>query len=241
MRFLVVLVVATAIVLAPSPAVALSAPASVVCSESVDPTSCDSDRDRITDVLEKQICGTSTCATGREDADGDGIPDWSEVIVCGDPRCANTSKDTDGDGIPDFAEVFVCGSESCSTGREDADGDAIADWVEFVICSDSFCANGTEDYDADGVSDARQLASCVVAFDVTGPGVWAYPSVAGLWAPTKYQLQVQVIWWPVVVGGVLFVVGMTALGVALARQRRRDAERIDDGTAEVDDLLGISR
>ncbi len=96
--------VLSAVLLFVSAVPAGAVPASVVCSESVDPASCDSDRDRITDVLEKQICGTSTCATGREDADRDGIPDWSEFIVCGDARCANTSKDTDSDGIPDFAE-----------------------------------------------------------------------------------------------------------------------------------------
>lgn len=198
----------------------------VVCSESVDPASCDSDGDRITDVLEKQICGSSTCATGREDADRDGIPDWSEYLVCGDARCADPGIDTDKDGIPDFAEIYVCGSVSCSTGREDLDEDTIADWIEFVICGDRTCANGHEDYNNDGISDAVALAACVVAFDVVGPSEWARPVVSGLWTGTGMKVELFV-WWPIIVGAALFLIGMTALGVALWKQRKRDEERAD--------------
>jgi len=164
--------------------------------------------------------------------------------VCGSPTCADPSVDTDGDGIPDFAEVFVCGSEVCSTGREDADGDGIADWVEFVICGNRSCANGSEDYDGDGISDAQQLAACVIAFDVTGPGVEA--AVSSVWPPltgsSTVRVETVVWWWPLIVGAVLFVIGMLALGWALWVQRRRDRERAEadgdgDGAAQLADLL----
>lgn len=218
------------------------------CSELTDPALCDSDGDGITDVVEQIVCGSATCATGREDTDRDGIPDWSEVIVCGSPTCADPRIDTDGDGIPDFAEVYVCGSEVCSTGREDADADGIADWVEFVICGNRTCANGREDYDGDGVSDAQQLAACVIAFDVTGPGPGAQQVTwwSGWMTPSTVRVETQLIWWPLIVGALLFVAGMLALGAALCAQRRRDREQADadgygdedgDATAQLSGLL----
>lgn len=247
MRMVVGLFLAAVAVFAPVSADLLLASSAsavgVVCSESTDPATCDSDGDRITDVLEKQICGSSTCATGREDADRDGIPDWSEFLVCGDARCADPGKDTDKDGIPDFAEIYVCGSVSCSTGREDEDADTIGDWVEFVICGDRWCANGREDYNNDGISDAVALAACVVAFDVTGPSEWARPVVSGLWTGTGLKVEI-LVWWPILVGAALFLAGMIALGVALWKQRKRDEERadqIDDGSDDVDALLGLTR
>lgn len=80
-----------------------------VCSELVSSAPCDSDRDGFSDSLEKKVCGTATCATGREDKDSDGIPDTSEFVVCGEATCADPARDNDRDGIPDFAEIYVCG------------------------------------------------------------------------------------------------------------------------------------
>lgn len=212
-----------AVVLVVVPAGAVDA-APVVCAERSVSAACDADLDRIPDVTEKQVCGTATCATGREDRDGDGIPDWSELLSCGTARCAEPGRDGDLDGIPDFAEQFVCGTVSCSGGREDADGDRIGDWVEFVICGDSTCANGGEDYDNDGISDAKQLSACVVAYDVTSAVTWLEPPVKT--EVTGGVLRVVVTnWWPLVIGALLALLGFVLLGVALWRQFRRDRER----------------
>ncbi|WP_372969129.1 hypothetical protein [Microbacterium sp.] len=42
----------------------------------------DADDDTIPDVVEREVCGTATCAVGTEDEDADGIPDWTEVLSC---------------------------------------------------------------------------------------------------------------------------------------------------------------
>lgn len=122
---------------------------------------CDVDADRIPDAVEEIVCGSVTCATGREDRDSDGLADWVEVQAIGDPEAVVVTDDADSDGIPDFAEVLECGSDRCSTGRGDVDGDGVGDWAEVVICGDVTCADGTEDLDGDGVLDATELAACV--------------------------------------------------------------------------------
>lgn len=141
----------------------VSAPAS--CTAGPSGTDCDIDGDGIPDWVEREVCGSLTCANGTEDTDGDGIPDWVEVMACGTKTCADPKKDTDGDGIPDYAEQLVCGSAKCSNSTEDADGDGIADWIEFVICGTRTCATGREDYNGNGISDAEELAACVVRID----------------------------------------------------------------------------
>lgn len=125
----------------------------------------DADDDAIPDVVEREVCGTATCALGTEDRDDDGIPDWTEVLSCDTTTCASPTKDADKDGIPDFAERLVCDTDTCSNSLEDADGDRIGDWVEFVICGSRTCADGSEDYDGNEVSDAAELAACVVRID----------------------------------------------------------------------------
>ncbi|MGV8911944.1 MAG: hypothetical protein ACOH14_04935 [Rhodoglobus sp.] len=199
--------------------------APAICSERTTPAECDADRDRIPDALEQQICGTATCATGREDRDKDGISDWVEFRACGSAACADTAADVDADGIPDFAELLTCGSPTCSTGREDADSDKVADWVEFVICGDRTCANGSEDYDADGISDAKQLAACVIAFDVITPARWAQNSTPVTLLLGRSGIIFELVWWPIWVGAGLSLVGLLLLGLALWAQRRRDAHR----------------
>lgn len=135
------------------------------CSATKSAADCDVDGDRIADWVEREVCGSFTCATGTEDTDGDGISDGVEVMSCGSTGCAEPSKDADGDGIPDYAERLVCDSDTCSNSTEDADGDGVADWIEFVICGDRACATGREDYNGNGISDADELAACVVRVD----------------------------------------------------------------------------
>ena len=220
MKTLSLLLAILPLALSAAPAVA----ATPVCVERASSNLCDADTDRIIDVIERQVCGTSTCATGREDRDGDGIPDWSEIVACGTARCADPGRDTDLDGMPDFAERFVCGTAICAGGREDLDADKIGDWVEFVICGDNTCANGSEDYDNDGVSDAKQLSACVVAYDVTGSAFIYLPPLKA--QVTGGVLHVEVIWWwPLIVGAILALLGFGYFGVALYQQHRRDAER----------------
>lgn len=220
--------------------------ASVNCSERTNPAECDTDGDGITDALEKQICGTATCATGREDRDGDGIPDWVEFRACGTAECADPTADEDRDGIPDFAELLTCGSPTCSTGREDADGDKIADWIEFVICGDRTCANGSEDYDADGISDAKQLAACVVAFDVTTPALWVEDPATMTLLVGQPDVIYEFVWWPIWVGAGVGLLGLMLLGLALWARRRRNTEygstlNAERGDGEVfSDLFGTN-
>lgn len=87
-------------------ATAAAAPAArdVACATQKDAASCDADGDAIPDGVEVVVCGSGTCATGREDTDADGIPDWTEVTACGDVKCANPLADADADGVPDYAE-----------------------------------------------------------------------------------------------------------------------------------------
>ena len=221
-----------------------------LCTENPDVSGCDSDNDRIPDVVETLVCGTATCATGHEDSDRDGISDWVELTACGSKSCANPKKDTDRDGIPDFAETLVCGSAVCSGGRDDADGDKIADWVEFVICGDRSCANGSEDYDGNGISDAKELAACVIKFGVTGPASLLAPppvtitivsedsavSESALKAPPVYietlrdgQIKIQLAWWPLIVGGIMAALALASLiwvALLLKRRRREQAENL---------------
>lgn len=75
----------------------------VPCPAHGEVSSCDSDGDTIPDVVERVVCGTATCATGREDRDEDGIADWVEVMACGTTTCASPTKDSVRDGIPDYA------------------------------------------------------------------------------------------------------------------------------------------
>lgn len=151
----------------------------VACGQQADTASCDADGDNVPDAVEVVVCGSGTCATGREDSDGDGIPDWTEVMACGSTSCADPAKDTDSDGVPDFAEILVCGSATCSNGHEDKDGNGVADWIDYVICGTAGCATGQEDYDHNGISDAAELAACVKK----DPGFLASTGFqAGLWA-----------------------------------------------------------
>jgi LPXTG-motif cell wall-anchored protein len=156
-----------------------SAAGVVACGQQADASDCDADGDNIPDAVEVVVCGSGTCATGREDTDTDGIPDWTEVLACGSTSCADPAEDTDGDGVPDYAEILVCGSGTCSNGHEDSDGNKVADWIDYVICGTVGCATGEEDYDHNGVSDAAELAACVKK----DPGFLASTGFqAGLWA-----------------------------------------------------------
>ena len=73
------------------------------CPAQGDVSSCDADGDGIPDTVERVVCGTATCATGREDTDKDGVPDWTGVMACGSVTCASSAKDSVGDGVPDYA------------------------------------------------------------------------------------------------------------------------------------------
>jgi LPXTG-motif cell wall-anchored protein len=160
-------------------ATGIAAVTDVACGQQADASACDADGDRIPDAVEVAVCGSGTCATGREDADTDGIPDWTEVTSCRDVKCADPATDTDADGVPDYAEVLVCGSGTCSNGYEDADGNKVSDWIDYVICGTAGCATGEEDFDHNGVSDAAELAACVKK----DPGFLASTGFqAGLWA-----------------------------------------------------------
>lgn len=88
----------------PSAPAAAPAARDVACATQKDAASCDADGDAIPDGVEVVVCGSGTCATGREDTDADGIPDWTEVTACGDVKCANPLADADADGVPDYAE-----------------------------------------------------------------------------------------------------------------------------------------
>ncbi|MGN6761292.1 MAG: hypothetical protein ACTHJI_08215 [Leifsonia sp.] len=138
-------------------AVAVIAP----CPAQGDVSSCDADGDGIPDTVERVVCGTATCATGREDTDKDGVPDWTEVMACGSVTCASPAKDSVGDGVPDYARQIVCGSATCWTGNDDVNGHGVPKWASVVICGTAECATGSEDYDHDGISDAVELAACV--------------------------------------------------------------------------------
>lgn len=149
----------------------------------------DVDGDRVPDVVEDALCGTSTCATSWDDVDADGIPDWSELLACGDATCADARLDTDDDGIPDYVGQLLCGEQGCprSTLLGDLDGDGVATWIEAVIAGDAFSATGAEDLNGDGVSDAAQLAECLVvrgglASTGAGPWLWVFVALACLGA-----------------------------------------------------------
>ncbi|MFK0004326.1 LPXTG cell wall anchor domain-containing protein [Paenarthrobacter sp. NPDC090522] len=173
-------------------AVAVPAAQHVACSGQKDAASCDADGDAIPDGVEVVVCGSGTCATGREDTDVDGIPDWTEITACGDAKCADPTTDTDSDGVPDYAEDLACGSATCSNGRDDADGNRVADWIDFVICGTAGCATGEEDFDGNGVSDAAELAACVKEqpniFGIPLPGTG--PDSTGFLASTGFQAWV---------------------------------------------------
>lgn len=140
-----------------------TAAASQPCPAQGDVSTCDADGDTIPDTVERAVCGSATCATGREDRDEDGIPDWVEVMACGSATCASPTKDGVGDGIPDFARRIVCGSATCWTDNQDVNGHGVPKWASVVICGTTTCATGHEDYDGDGISDAVELAACVTA------------------------------------------------------------------------------
>ncbi|MGO4534465.1 hypothetical protein [Leifsonia sp. 2MCAF36] len=131
------------------------------CSATSDLSACDADHDTVPDAVERVVCGSATCSTGREDRDSDGMPDWVEVTACGSVTCASPAEDSVGDGVPDFARKIVCGSATCSTGNTDVNVNGVPNWASVVICGTASCSTGHEDYDADGVSDALQLAACV--------------------------------------------------------------------------------
>lgn len=92
----------------PGSVASVAAAADVACGQQADAASCDADGDNIPDAVEVVVCGSGTCATGREDTDTDGVPDWTEVMACGSTSCADPVADADGDGVPDFAEQLVC-------------------------------------------------------------------------------------------------------------------------------------
>ena len=83
-----------------------------------DPTSTDSDGDRLTDLDEFQA-GTSPTAS---DSDSDGLDDGDERELGTDPTLA----DTDGDRLSDFDE-FVHRTDPLNP---DTDGDGLADDVD---------------------------------------------------------------------------------------------------------------
>lgn len=159
--------------------------AGAACSQQADASSCDADGDNIPDAVEVVVCGSGTCATGREDTDLDGIPDWIEVKACGTTTCADPKSDADGDGIPDYAEQLACGSTTCSNGHEDSDGKGIPDWIDYVICGTPGCATGNEDYNHNGISDVAELKACVkdqgfLASTGFQAGMWVLAGVLAL-------------------------------------------------------------
>jgi LPXTG-motif cell wall-anchored protein len=142
----------------------------VACSAQADASGCDSDGDGIPDWVELKVCGTATCATGREDANNNKVPDWLEVQACGSTACVtDPGADANGNGIPDWVEQVLCGSTSCATGHEDAGGNGIPDWTEIVICGKPGCSTGKEDYNHNGVPDWKELAACLKEPAQSGP------------------------------------------------------------------------
>ena len=188
---------------------AAAAPSSMpVCPAASNVSSCDADDDAIPDTVERAVCGTATCSTGREDRDKDGIPDWVEFTACGATTCASPSKDSVGDGVPDFARRIVCGSATCSTGNTDMNANGVPKWASVVICGTTGCATGHEDYDADGVSDAVQLAACAIP-------------LAGL-ASTGTSIAIGLI--------VALAAGLIGVGAYLARKRHLFSAALDAGS-----------
>jgi hypothetical protein len=175
-------------------------------------SSCDADGDSIPDTVERSVCGTATCATGREDSDADGVPDWTEVMACGTLRCASPTKDSVGDGIPDYARILTCGSARCYTDNRDVNLQGVPKWASVVICGTTGCATGSEDYDGDGIADSAELAACVTSrADLARTGaVFAIGLIAAIG------------------------VGLLAVGAALARKGRlfRAALGLADPLAE---------
>ncbi|MGO4652263.1 LPXTG cell wall anchor domain-containing protein [Arthrobacter sp. 2RAF22] len=168
--------------------------AGTACSQQADASSCDADGDGIPDAVEVVVCGSATCATGREDTDKDGIPDWIEVKACGTTTCADPKEDTDGDGIPDYAEQLVCGSATCANGHEDTDGKGVPDWIDYVICGNAGCATGQEDYNHNGISDVAELKACVkdqgfLASTGFQAGMWVLAGVLALGAGAFLYFQ----------------------------------------------------
>jgi hypothetical protein len=188
-------------------AAAETLPAASSCSASGDIAACDADRDTIPDTVERVVCATATCASGREDRDKDGIPDWTEVVACDTARCASPTKDSIRDGIPDYARQIVCGSATCFTGNAAKNPNGVPTWASVVICGTTGCATGHEDYDADGVSDAVELAACVTPRgDLAATGAFI------------------AIWLIAAIG-----LGLVATGLLLARRRHlyRAALRVE--------------
>lgn len=183
------------------------------------------------------MCGSATCATGREDKDRDGIPDWTEVMACGDTTCADPSVDTDNDGVPDYAEILSCGSATCSNGRDDADGNGIADWIDYVICGGAGCATGKEDFDGNGISDAAELAACVKnqpsIFGIPLPGTG--PGQGGFLASTGFQVLAFIVAAALLLGSGAFLYfskkKMTAKGNDPGRPENGNDDPDDDGIA----------
>ncbi|RFA13703.1 hypothetical protein B7R21_07670 [Subtercola boreus] len=143
-----------------APAMYRSAPAAseaTPCPANPNVGHCDADADRIADQLERQLCGTATCATSSEDTDGDGIPDWVEYTACRTTTCADPGLDTDGNGIPDYISEIICGTATCTDGLETLNPHGVQQWISVLICGDITCATGTEDLNGDGVPDAAQL------------------------------------------------------------------------------------
>ena len=188
--------------LAVAPAIALSSAAHpqsfASCSSQQQVSSCDSDTDGIPDTVERIVCGTATCATGREDTDEDGVPDWVEVMACGTVSCASPTKDSVGDGIPDYARMIVCGSSTCWSGNSNVNANGVPKWASVVICGTTGCATGSEDYNGNGISDAVELAACVHPRNVL--------------ASTGSQVAIGLI--------AALAAGLIVTGVVLARKRR---------------------
>jgi len=181
----------------------------VPCPAQGEVSSCDSDGDSIPDVVERVVCGTATCATGREDRDEDGIADWVEVMACGTTTCASPTKDSVRDGIPDYARQIVCGSATCWTDNRDVNSHGVPKWASVVICGTTGCATGHEDYDGDGVSDAIVLASCVSARNPL--------------ASTGSMIAIGVI--------LALAAALIGTGVALSRRRGLYAAALEQGAA----------
>lgn len=205
-RALVVLVIVGFVGLSGPAAEVQAAPVADTCIDQTSGNACDVDDDGINDAVEIVVCGSATCANGREDSDKDGLPDWIEVRTCAGVSCVDPSEDSDRDGVPDFAQILSCESATCAGARADIDGDGVSDWVEVVICGTETCATGTEDYNGNGVADAVEIAAC------------AFPEGTG--APRRGLASTGLA---ITIGAVLGLAAALVGGGAVLRRRSRSA------------------